>query len=541
MAITTGSDNITIRGGVVDEGAWHRAVQIGQWLFDKTMWDGRTHLTICDPYKVHGKIFTQPFRWPKKGEDYVIDQLRDGVYVPVEIEGMEEPEAGVPIPPRDEIDPVTGEVTPVVFDYNALDMETRIVVQQKTEQIKLIGRRLSQDIVTIGEHIIAVKDKLGYGKFDAWLSVEFGWTRRTAERFMSVAERFEKRHNVAFSPTVLYLLAQPSTPDEAIEDLQERQESGEPVTVAVAKAVVDTAKLDEAVKTDVQADAAKILTFFAGQTIKRSQIGHAFQGFEAGRLQKAINFLIADKSAALLAGNQVRFKATTPPPAPSPASGEGRGDRVLDVARQVYRLPSGGRVEVAGPYPDGMFGVQFIMSLDDVSGGLPKTATGHAFARLKAFALARKEWERRYSPKTVNTRDRDPIDDEPSAHESGWMVPIDEEVLEPPTITDPVLAIPGMDGLMGTLDELRAGEDVSPAVVEGHAEAGEVVIVPEETALEQLIRAMVLIKDIDTEAVIAAMREMKTSDRHQLRQDVYDTRGVLGTLTASIFTAFKDR
>lgn len=606
-AITTGEANITIGGGATDDGAWHRAVECGQWLFDKHMWDGRTHLTIYDPYKVHGKIFTAPFRWPKKGEDYVIDQLQDGVYVPVEIEGMEDPEAGVPIPPRDEIDPETGEVTPAVFDYSALDMETRIVVQQKTEQIKLIGRRLGEGIVTIGEHLITVKDKLGYGRFGAWLNAEFGWEQKTAERFMNVATRFQNRHNVEFSPTVLYLLAQPSTPDGAIEDLQERQESGEPVTVKGTKAVIDATKLDGEEKTKAQADAATIQAAFAGQTASRRDISKHFSDWEQGRLYKAINMAYLLKYAVMLPGDKLRFKAQdNPTPAPSPASGEGKaivtdaGEAKLppvtvEIAREMIidalRAWGGGRGA----------GRQELFKHTNI---LDQAVYDAAFdAMLEAGSIqeyTEPNVGRRYHfPETVKvlTRDRDAIDDEPSAHESGWMVPIDEEVLEPPTTTDPVLAIPGMDGLMGTLDELRAehaawvargqGDDQREGVdvqsegnadakvepVEGfmrpctrcsgagsysnardyivtcevcggtgiHTDQNEEAVTQEETALERLIRALLLVNSItaeDNDQIIGALRGMTKADRDQLRKDIYSARGVLGTLTASTYAAF---
>ena len=65
--------------------------------------------------------------------------------------------------------------------YTSLDAETRIVVQQRTSEIKTLMRRTAQDIVEIGQKLIEVKAQLGHGLFSAWLRIEFEWSRGTAE------------------------------------------------------------------------------------------------------------------------------------------------------------------------------------------------------------------------------------------------------------------------------------------------------------------------------------------------------------------------
>lgn len=50
---------------------------------------------------------------------------------------------------------------------------------------------------------------------------------------MNVFDRFGKSATVAlFTPTVLYALAAPSTPDAVVEQALEKAESGDPVTLA---------------------------------------------------------------------------------------------------------------------------------------------------------------------------------------------------------------------------------------------------------------------------------------------------------------------
>src|SRR6185503_9709278 len=102
-----------------------------------------------------------------------------------------------------------------LFDYQALDAETRIVVQQRTGEIKALMKRTAQDIIEIGEKLIEVKERLGHGHFGEWLGAEFEWTPMTAQRFMQVATQFKNNNllDLNFAPSALYLLAAPGTPD----------------------------------------------------------------------------------------------------------------------------------------------------------------------------------------------------------------------------------------------------------------------------------------------------------------------------------------
>ena len=102
-----------------------------------------------------------------------------------------------------------------LFDYQELDSETRIVVQQKTEEIKVLMRRTAQDVFDIGQKLSEIKTRLGHGHFGNWLKAEFDWSERTAQNFIRVYVSF-KSENVAdlnFSQTALYVLA--AAPEEA--------------------------------------------------------------------------------------------------------------------------------------------------------------------------------------------------------------------------------------------------------------------------------------------------------------------------------------
>ena len=123
--------------------------------------------------------------------------------------------------------------------YARLDSETRIVVQQRTSEIKALMRRTAQDIIEIGQKLIEVKTRLGHGLFGAWLHNEFEWSERTAQNFMTVAEVFKSATVADLIPSkALYLLAAPSTPESARDEVLERAGQGERITYNKAREIV---------------------------------------------------------------------------------------------------------------------------------------------------------------------------------------------------------------------------------------------------------------------------------------------------------------
>jgi len=128
-----------------------------------------------------------------------------------------------------------------LFDYMQLDTETRIVVQQRTEEIKVLVRRSAQDIIDIGSKLIDVKARLGHGNFGGWLESEFGWSVPSAARFMQVAAKFgdiQIYQIDKFGASALYLLSAPSTPEPARIEAIERAQAGETITHATAQQIV---------------------------------------------------------------------------------------------------------------------------------------------------------------------------------------------------------------------------------------------------------------------------------------------------------------
>jgi len=131
------------------------------------------------------------------------------------------------------------------FDYASLDAEISQFVQQQTGEVKALAQRTVQDIYEIGQKLLLVKQKLGHGCFLNWLDTEFGWSDRTAQRFMNVAEILKEKlqdksvnlSNFNFDFTALYYVTAPSTPKQAREEVFARAIAGERITYTTAKTI----------------------------------------------------------------------------------------------------------------------------------------------------------------------------------------------------------------------------------------------------------------------------------------------------------------
>lgn len=125
------------------------------------------------------------------------------------------------------------------FDYTSLDAVTSQFVQQQTGEIRTLMKRTAQDIIELGQKLIAVKQKIGHGRFEDWLKAEFDWTQMTANRFMNVAKQIKSNSllDLAIAPSALYEIFAPSTPEAARTEALNRAASGESITYKAAKAI----------------------------------------------------------------------------------------------------------------------------------------------------------------------------------------------------------------------------------------------------------------------------------------------------------------
>jgi hypothetical protein len=153
-----------------------------------------------------------------------------------------------------------GELVPVVVGFNYDLLETKVAeqVRSSADRIRERVKKTVEDIIEVGNDLLAVKEALEHGQFGPWLKAEFGWSERTAQNFMSVfgwsertaqnfmsvAERFKsaKFAELPIQPSAAYLLAAPAVPDEARQVAIEKAEAGEEITFTTAKEIVAEAK-----------------------------------------------------------------------------------------------------------------------------------------------------------------------------------------------------------------------------------------------------------------------------------------------------------
>jgi len=126
------------------------------------------------------------------------------------------------------------------FEYGLLEAQTRIVVLQRTNEIKALMRRNAQDIIDIGQKLIEVKQHLEHGSFRNWLKFEFNWSVSAATRFIQVAQQFKcvNLTHLNLTASTLYLIAAPSTPEQVRKEVLERASNGENISYTKVKGIV---------------------------------------------------------------------------------------------------------------------------------------------------------------------------------------------------------------------------------------------------------------------------------------------------------------
>ena len=133
---------------------------------------------------------------------------------------------------------------PAAFSYETLPIEQATALQQSAERIRSLGRQQTEAIVEIGRELISAKERLPHGEFTAWLDAEFGMSDRTALNYMHLANWGQDKPEIisVLPPTALYLLAAPSTPEPAKDEIVKRIRCGDIVRADDVKRVVCAAK-----------------------------------------------------------------------------------------------------------------------------------------------------------------------------------------------------------------------------------------------------------------------------------------------------------
>ena len=127
------------------------------------------------------------------------------------------------------------------YNYSSVTPERATLIRERATEIKRMVGEASAKIFEIGRALKAVKKDLPHGEFGRWLSAEFGWTERTAQRMLQVYEVFGKKADTVsvLEPTSLYILAAPSTSEDVRKEAVRRLQNGDVLSTPVVKAMVD--------------------------------------------------------------------------------------------------------------------------------------------------------------------------------------------------------------------------------------------------------------------------------------------------------------
>lgn len=103
------------------------------------------------------------------------------------------------------------------FNIEAVPAGAREIVQASTEVIHRFRATTVEGMLEVGRSLSEVKDVLPHGQFGHWLECEFGWTDRTARKYMASWEKFKSEQGSVLNmdPSAMTALASDSTPEKA--------------------------------------------------------------------------------------------------------------------------------------------------------------------------------------------------------------------------------------------------------------------------------------------------------------------------------------
>lgn len=207
------------------------------------------------------------------------------------------------------------------FAYEALETEARIVVQQKTLEIRERIDSIRRSSIEVGQRLRDVKAKLRHGQWGEWLAAEFHWSDQTALNMINVAELADQTPKILeyeerFARSALTALAAPSTPPAARQAALDLAESGEKVSSATAQQLIAAHKSpppdDGAPHLPVDFAAAQARAKKIGLYISMNTGGRFTLTYEAGVRAVAGTGLTWPAALELLA-NLERESAAPPP------------------------------------------------------------------------------------------------------------------------------------------------------------------------------------------------------------------------------------
>jgi hypothetical protein len=122
-------------------------------------------------------------------------------------------------------------------------------LDQHAAEIRRLGKRVIKDVVEIGRHLVEVKELTreleGHGHWLSWLEREFEWTDRQALNYIRVYEmvsRSEKFSDLNIPVSGFYMVAAPSVPAPARQEVLHRAADGKRLSLTEVREIIQRHK-----------------------------------------------------------------------------------------------------------------------------------------------------------------------------------------------------------------------------------------------------------------------------------------------------------
>jgi hypothetical protein len=104
---------------------------------------------------------------------------------------------------------------------------TEAFLAQAESEIRGYGKLVVNGIVEIGRKLVEVKERVGHGRYTAFVTERLGWSMRSGQNFVAVFEmvksaNFAPLDDLTIDASSLYRIAAPSTPAEVREAVLEK-------------------------------------------------------------------------------------------------------------------------------------------------------------------------------------------------------------------------------------------------------------------------------------------------------------------------------
>lgn len=178
-------------------------------------------------------------------------------------------------------------VVPAVsaFDYAGIDPA---IAEQARKIADRIRTRIRASVIDVGKDLLAIKDRLGHGKFGPWLAAEFNMSERAAQNYMAAAKAFgdESATIAVLPPTTIYKLAASSTPANVRQAVLTDLKARKPLAAKEVEWSIQIAKTEERQRREKEKEEQRRHALKAKETPEEAKKREAAEA-RAEKLRKA--------------------------------------------------------------------------------------------------------------------------------------------------------------------------------------------------------------------------------------------------------------